>query len=240
MESTTTSISNLPVSSQTLNNSQNTNQMINQIPNLNNQNNIVLTKNEVISQSNTQMLNPQMQNPQMQNPQMQNPQMQNPQISAQNIENPPNVNYNELIGQLQSATDAGVTSLPTRDIPINPSMVNNDAEIKPNYIPQSTNNEDYIRNFQTQENLLSDNAKYTSHIDSLDAFYNEFQLPLLVSVLYFLFQLPIFKKNIKKLFPLLFNPDANPNFYGHLFNSSLFAIVFYILVKIINNISIKI
>ena len=77
-------------------------------------------------------------------------------------------------------------------------------------------------------------------MNSLDAFYNEFQLPLLVSVLYFLFQLPIFRKTLKKTLPVLFGNDANPNLYGYLFNSILFATTFYILIKLVNQITVNI
>tara|TARA_B100001769_G_scaffold275299_1_gene276954 strand:- start:17 stop:664 length:648 start_codon:yes stop_codon:yes gene_type:complete len=192
----------------------------NSIQNNNSTNNIIFEKNPTISESTSQM--------------------PNPVINQMNsVENNNQTNYNELISQLQKANMSGVTSLPSRDIPTDTIKINNDVEIKPNYIPD-TEKTNYVENYETTQDLISQNNIKQNNLDNIDKFYNEFQLPLLVSVLYFLFQLPIFKKNIKKLFPLLFNPDANPNFYGHLFNSSLFAIVFYILVKIINNISIKI
>ena len=192
----------------------------NSIQNNNSTNNIIFEKNPNISESTSQM--------------------PNPVINQMNsVENNDQTNYNELISQLQKANMSGVTSLPSRDIPTDTIKINNDVEIKPNYIP-ATEKTNYVENYETTKDLISQNNIKQNNLDSIDKFYNEFQLPLLVSVLYFLFQLPIFKKNIKKLFPLLFNPDANPNFYGHLFNSLLFAIVFYILVKIINNISIKI
>ena len=144
-----------------------------------------------------------------------------------------------MINQLQKATMAGATGLPSRDIPINPTAVNNDTQIKPNFIPEPQNT-DYITNSQTPEDLISQNNKKQYSLDSLDVFYNEFQLPLLVSVLYFLFQLPIFRKTLKKTLPSLFGNDANPNFYGYLFNSALFASLFYILVKLVNQLTLNI
>ena len=48
-------------------------------------------------------------------------------------------NYNQMINQLQKATLAGATNLPTRDIPIDPVTVNNDVEVKPNFIPDAVN-----------------------------------------------------------------------------------------------------
>tara|TARA_B100000780_G_scaffold234760_1_gene175204 strand:- start:724 stop:1386 length:663 start_codon:yes stop_codon:yes gene_type:complete len=188
----------------------------------NNNNNIVLTQNEVVAETTSQMANPMMQ-----------------QISTKAPEQGDQNNYNEMITQLQKATMAGATGLPSRDIPINPTAVNNDTQIKPNYIPEPQNT-DYISNSQTQEDLISQNKNKQNSLDSLDAFYNEFQLPLLVSVLYFLFQLPIFRKTLKKTLPVLFGNDSNPNLYGYLFNSTLFATIFYILIKLVNQLTLNI
>lgn len=190
-----------------------------------NTNNVVLTKNEVVAETTAQLANPMMQQIPTKAPE------QN-QLENQN-------NYNEMINQLQKATMAGATGLPSRDIPINPTAVNNDTQIKPNFIPEPQNT-DYITNSQTPQDLISQNNKKQYSLDSLDVFYNEFQLPLLVSVLYFLFQLPIFRKTLKKTLPSLFGNDANPNFYGYLFNSALFASLFYILVKLVNQLTLNI
>jgi hypothetical protein len=190
-----------------------------------NANNVVLTKNEVVAETTSQLANPMMQQIPTKAPE------QN-QLENQN-------NYNEMINQLQKATMAGATGLPSRDIPINPTAVNNDTQIKPNFIPEPQNT-DYITNSQTPEDLISQNNKKQYSLDSLDVFYKEFQLPLLVSVLYFLFQLPIFRKTLKKTLPSLFGNDANPNFYGYLFNSALFASLFYILVKLVNQLTLNI
>jgi hypothetical protein len=224
-----TSISQLPPSGQVLGNDQipqNTNQNQNQ-----NMNNIVLTKNEIIDEPTSQM---QLQNPGMQ----QAPQTSLPQNNNNNINNGNNNNnYNELISQLQQASAAGATGLPTRDIPINPNMVSNDVETKPNFIPPPPSNEDYINNMQTPDNLIMQNNNKHTHLESLDAFYNEFQLPILIAILYFLFQLPVFRRGVKKLLPSLFGSDGNPNLYGYLFNSALFSILFYVLIKVINQIT---
>ena len=195
------------------------------LQNQTNTNNVVLTKNEVVAETTAQLANPMMQQIPTKAPE------QN-QLENQN-------NYNEMINQLQKATMAGATGLPSRDIPINTTAVNNDNQIKPNFIPEPQNI-DYITNSETPADLISQSNKKQNSLDSLDVFYNEFQLPLLVSVLYFLFQLPIFRKTLKKTLPSLFGNDANPNFYGYLFNSVLFASIFYILVKLVNQLTLTI
>ena len=68
--------------------------------------------------------------------------------------------------------------------------------------------------------------------NSLDEMYNEIQTPLLIAVLYFLFQLPIFKKMLYSYFPILFSTDGNLNINGFIFNSIIFGFIFYILDKI--------
>ena len=213
----TTSISKLPSNAQQ-------NIITQPLQNTNN-NNIVLTQNEVVAESTAQMANPMMQQIATQMPEKNQQQNHN--------------NYNEMISQLQKANLAGVTTMPSRDIPMDPVTINNDQQIKPNFIPEPQN-VDYITNSETKEDLISQNIKKQSSLDSLDSFYNEFQLPLLISVLYFLFQLPIFRKTLKKALPVLFSNDSNPNLYGYLFNSILFAVIFYLLTKLINQITLNI
>lgn len=225
-----TSISQLPSSNQIANSIENIPQNANMM-NASSMNNIVISKNETINESNTQ-LQPTMQNPHIQ-------QEQQIQISgSQNIQIPQGQNnYNELINQLQQASSQGATSLPSRDIPSNPVQVNNDVEIKPNYVPPPPSHEDYINNMQTPEHLIRENNRKQNNMDSLELIYGEFQLPLLVCILYFLFQLPFFKKNVKKILPALFGDDGNPNLYGYFFNSALFGTLFYILLQLINRLN---
>ena len=226
-----TSISQLPTSNQIANSIENIPQNANMM-NASTMNNIVITKNETINETNTQ-LQPSMQNPHIQS--------QEQITGSQNIQIPQsNNNYNELISQLQKASSHGATSLPSRDIPSNPIQVNNDVEIKPNYVPPLASHEDYINNMQTPEHLIRENNNRQHNIDSLELIYGEFQLPLLVCILYFLFQLPFFKKNLKKIVPSLFGDDGNPNLYGYFFNSALFASLFYILLQLINRLNVHV
>lgn len=226
-----TSINQLPSGPQIGNGFENPPQNANMM-NSSSMNNIVLTKTDTIREPNSQMQNP------MQNP-MQNQSQPPIQTQGQNMEmqGQTQANYNELINQLQQASSQGATGLPTRDIPMNPSQTANDVEVKPNYVPPPPSHEDYINNMQTPEHLIQQNNNAQRQIDNLDAFYGEFQLPILIAILYFLFQLPIFKKNVKKILPSLFGSDGNPNLYGYFFNSTLFASIFYLILKSINKLN---
>lgn len=130
-------------------------------------------------------------------------------------------NYNTMINDLQKASQSGVTTLPSRDIPMNTNTIVQDEQIKPNYVPE--NNNDYINdNIMINNNTNNDNY----NINKLDEFYNNLQTPILLSVLYFIFQLPIFQKYLIKYLPNLFGKDGNKNIYGYVFYSILFGITY--------------
>jgi ATP-dependent Zn protease len=142
-------------------------------------------------------------------------------------------NYNELVNQIQKASLNGSTSLPSRDIPNNSIQISNDEQIKPNYIPPPQIQEDYIKNNETPDYLIEENNRKTRNSNFYDMLYNEAQLPLIIALVYFLFQLPAIKKYNKNLLPFMFKIDGNLNLYGYVFNSVLFASMIYILLKVI-------
>jgi hypothetical protein len=216
---------------------------INELPLLNNQNqnghiqmmnqqpqNIVLNRNEIVSTNNNQMstssytqLLPTSGGSTMSNPLT----MEN----SQQGQAPPN--YNELISQLQKAAAYGTTALPSRDIPMEPLKVANDVQSQPNYIPPPQFQEDYIKNSITPQNLVDTNIKQIKSGAYFDKLYGELQLPIIIALLFFLFQLPLVKQYNKKLLPFLFKSDGNPNLYGYIANSVLFASMIYVLLKLV-------
>ena len=222
METQTTSLSQLP-NYQTNTNNQFVQQQ--QQPQQQ-QNNIILKTNEIISESTNQLPNLQ--------PQLQQPIQQQQQQQINSIQND-NPNYNELVNQLQEASRSGATELPSRDIPMDQQQVKNDVEVKPNYIPEPKYQEDYIKNKETPENLINQNNQEILNNDRLNYLINEMQIPLIISLLYFLFQLPVIRKYSQKLVPMLYKTDGNLNLYGHLANSVLFGSVFYIIFKAITS-----
>jgi hypothetical protein len=198
--------------------------------------NIVLSKNEIISQSNNQM-------PTMNNLipnggySTQNPMSQNDQgVIGNNVQNqiqqqPPN--YNELISQIQKAAASGTTALPSRDIPIESIKVTTDNQIQPNYIPPPQVEENYIKNHETPQQVIEENNKRMIAANFYDSLFNEMKLPIVIALLYFLFQLPAVKKHSKKFFPYLFKDDGNPNLYGYIFNSIMFSSAVYVLLQVL-------
>jgi hypothetical protein len=134
---------------------------------------------------------------------------------------------NQIVNGLQQASVAGATTLPSRDIPQNTNVITQDSYIQPNYIPQPTNN------IQTNDYIKDEPILITYNDDkTIDTLYDEIQTPLLLGILYFVFQLPIFKRIIYKNLGFLCNNDGNYNLNGLIFVSSLYGIIYYFLTKL--------
>lgn len=139
---------------------------------------------------------------------------------------------NQIVSGLQQATLAGVTELPSRDIPMTTSNISTDSQVMPNYVPPAPKNMDYIKNYEQTSDMINNYNKGKQTKDTLDDMYNEIQTPVLLAVLYFLFQLPFFKRFLFTYIPILFSNDGNYNINGYLFTSILFGLLFHLLIKI--------
>ena len=147
---------------------------------------------------------------------------------------------NQIITGLQQASTNGITNLPSRDIPRSTAPITQDPAIQPNYIPTAPSNryiEETESDYENKENMIKEYNKISETRDNLDSLYNEIQVPLLLSILYFIFQLPIFKTTLFKYFPFLFNSDGNINLNGLLFMSFLYGFAYYVIFKSIYNIN---
>jgi hypothetical protein len=132
---------------------------------------------------------------------------------------------NQIVSGLQQASGSGATQLQSRDIPTNTDAIVMDAYQQPQFIPPSP-----IKNYVEEEpEIFEDsNEKIQS---SLDSIYDEIQLPMLMSILYFIFQLPIFRKYLFLYLPFLCSKDGNFNMNGYFVTSMLFGFTFYLLNK---------
>jgi len=140
---------------------------------------------------------------------------------------------NQIVNGLQQATALGATKLPSRDIPMTTTNIMADPQMQPNYVPPPPQQvRDYIEDCDETDEIINNYNKNANRSQNLDDMYNEIQMPLLLSVLYFLFQLPFFKRQLFKYFPILFASDGNLNLNGYFFNSILFGLIFYLLNKI--------
>ena len=106
-----------------------------------------------------------------------------------------------------------------------------DHTTKPNYVPNNEVNSDYIGNILDRERDIQENRKKQNYSDNMDYIYQQLQIPVLVGIIYFLFQLPIIRKHMFIFLPNLFNKDGNPNLSGYVFNSIMFALLYTLLIK---------
>ena len=172
----------------------------------------------------------------MQMPQQQQQQQGQPQQGQQQ-----NV-MNELVNGLQRASASGMTNLPSRDIPMNTTGMMNDAQINPNYVPNNYKKEengDYIGEHEEEEAM--NEARYTNNVnndDTMENIYKLIQVPLLVGILYFSFQLPVFRKYMLKYIPSVFSTDGNYNIRGLVFVSSLFGAGYFGLTRILDTVAV--
>ena len=137
-----------------------------------------------------------------------------------------NIDYtSKLNSSLKEIGNGNTLQLPSRDIPQNTASINNDVNVQPNYIPP--NNNDYIANHVTPNEIIQQNREKEVLNDKTEEFYETIQMPLLVGLLFFIFQLPFIRKNLFIYLPSLFNKDGNPNLSGYLFNSAIFALLYF-------------
>ena len=134
----------------------------------------------------------------------------------------------QIVQGLQQA--GGATVLPNREISTNNNHITQDEEIKPNFIPKAKNT-NYIEEAHSMEDLIKQSQNKKVDQDRLDIMYEELQTPLMVMILFFFFQLPIFQRTLTKHAPSLFLRDGNPSFSGYFVKTIIFGVTYYIITK---------
>ena len=165
-----------------------------------------------------------------------NPPQQEPiSVQSQNTTELSQESIHQIVQGLQQA--GGATVLPNREIPINNNAhLTQDEQIKPNFIPKAEN-ENYIEEERSMEDLIKQSQNKKVEQDRLDIMYEELQTPLMVMILFFFFQLPIFRRTLTKYAPSLFLRDGNPTFSGYFVKTLGFGVTYYIFTKVIKQLS---
>jgi len=153
-----------------------------------------------------------------------------------------------IIGELQKASSTGATSLPSRDMGSSPAEHTNDPYQQHDYVPgqnqsQPQHNRErrrvgFVEDDLTDEDLRHEKETIVHNYEKTqeskewwDMIFEEYQSPILISSLYFAFQMPIVRTTIFNFVPMLYLNDGTPNAYGHAFTSILFAFIYYIISK---------
>lgn len=178
-------------------------------------------------------------NQQIQNNQQINRQQFNEQMAPSSNNGLDHTMINQIVNGIQQASANGLTTLRSRDIPMNTSQVIQDKQTLPNYVPSMPiHKQDYISKMTTHQDIINKYNTDKNKNDSINTVYDELQTPLLIAILYFLFQLPVVKSYLFKYAPSLFNKDGNNNLFGYIFNSVLFGLCYYLILNGLNYVSI--
>ena len=125
-----------------------------------------------------------------------------------------------FVHEVQKAAETGALQLPSRDIPQTQNHITQDIQAKANYVPKAP--EPYIK--EEEKHVRFQEPEKNSQFDEL---CDRLQEPILIGILYFIFQLPAIRTSLFKLMPPLFHIDGNSNIAGYIFNSVLFAGAYY-------------
>lgn len=139
----------------------------------------------------------------------------NPQPLVQNQQLPQNIPQ-----QNQYYANPITTELPPRDIPQNTTQLTMDPSTIPSYLPPQ--GPQYISDDQYLKQPTN-----PSHYELSD----EFKIPILLFILYYLFQLPIVNNIILRIFPDMLNATGHLTSSGTIVKSLLFGAFYYIFIK---------
>ena len=146
-----------------------------------------------------------------------------------------NEDINKIISGIQTASQQNLTSLPSRDIPMNTINEATDKQVQPNFVPE--NKTDYIQQHDTAQSIYEKQlAKERTKVKQ-DELYDELQTPIMIAILFLLSQLPIVNKTLFRYIPSLFVKDGTPSFGGHLVKSLTFGSTYFLVMKLINYMS---
>ncbi len=155
----------------------------------------------------------------------QNPIMPNPELQ------PPISNKPEINDEIQNMDHQ---PLPSRDIPNDTNIYVQDPSVKPNYIPPS-NKDDFLQDFTEYENeLLNEEAK-VKKLDNFDYIMNQIQIPILLCVLFYMFNTFFIRNGLTKFVPENYiYSDGNLNKFGIIYLSICFGLSYFLLDNLIN------
>jgi len=159
----------------------------------------------------------------------------------QNVPPQQNMNMNIPLQQNMNMNIPLQQNLPPRDFPKNQDFYNLDEKVQANYIPPSPPlNNDFVRKYEAEkEKEWKKNVEKKCRSNRIDDVIEKTQIPFIVAILFFIFQLPIIHKLIFKHFAFLdiYNADGNFKIYGLILKSILFGTIFYLFTFVVELLS---
>ena len=163
-----------------------------------------------------------------------------------NVEFPPKDNNNaldsetaqELVRGLQEASASGASSLPVRDFSQSTTDLQQDAQTQPNYVPPPTNRRVRFEEEDGYDEISEKNAANARRSQKFHSIYDELQTPILLAVLFFLFQLPIVRLTLFKHLPAMYcDTGTQMNLFGICFFSVAFGFGYMLINKLMGYVS---
>lgn len=167
---------------------------------------------------------------------------------------------NQIINGIQQVGGATLGNLPSRDIPMHTMEIQQDPQIRANYIPQpplpppqsenSYPRRDYINEYEERRRIASDYLDGVNSVASAKRRGNkledieeeavskdEIYITILAAILFFLFHMPAVSSALYKYARFLHKDDGNITVSGIFVKSIVFGAVFYGIYRVMNYLS---
>lgn len=128
----------------------------------------------------------------------------------------------------------------SRDVPIDTTMYQQDEQSIPTHVPSQKLTIDYLREYETKlAEMTAEHKKEKHQTAMITSLYDEIQIPILIGVLFFMFQLPFINGLLFKYLGTmgLYGEDGNMNFNGIVFKSFLFGLCYFGFIRLSNYLS---
>ena len=161
------------------------------------------------------------------------PMLPNPMMGSPNHMGP--TNHGGSGGFSGDSMQRAPPSMMNRGFTQDTEMFQNDEQVRPNHIPSAKLTTDYLREYEDRMVKMTDEHQKEKHRkDLIGSLYDEFQTPILIGVLFFLFQIPFINVLMFKYlsFMKIYNEDGNLNLYGLMFKSVLFGLTYFGFVRL--------
>jgi len=128
--------------------------------------------------------------------------------------------------------------LPSRDIPVDPTIYTQDEKVQANYIEPVNKTREYLKSYdEAVSTKVLEHEKLQKRQKRWDMLVEEGQLPLLISVLFFIFRMPIIEMYLKKLPFVTIESDGHFTLTALLVISGLFGLTFYNISNVVEYLS---
>lgn len=150
------------------------------------------------------------------------------------IHNPPR---NQPFPSTTYSTDIPQQHLPSHDIPMQYNT--HDPQIQPSYVPPPKTTTDYVQEYQNSTaRKMREHEERKRQERAASNTFDEYQVPIMVAILYFVFSLPVVNTAMKQFsFLSIHGEDGNFNMSGLVFKCLLFGGVFYSIHKMMKTLA---